>query len=153
MPRGFVGKIYTDMKKKYVQKVIPSVSTKEYRKLTPWDLRKKVLEDFDEYCRGKVATNLHTGIPIRLDSGRKTAQGEAIYSKKAAVIPKLYELLAYACYSNWGARKDKDPKTVIGYYNFKAYIYIDNKKECVRLAVRAMSNGAFYYSVEVNKRP
>ena len=52
MPRGFVGKIYTDMKKKYVQKVIPSVSTKEYRKLTPWDLRKKVLEDFDEYCRG-----------------------------------------------------------------------------------------------------
>ena len=28
----------------------------------------------------------------------------------------------YACYSNWGARKDKDPKTVIGYYNFKAYI-------------------------------
>ena len=153
IPRGSVYKNYTDMKTKYVQKVIPRVSTKEYRKLTPWDLRKKVLEDFDEYCRGKVATNLHTGIPIRLDSGRKTAQGEAIYSKKAAVIPKLYELLMYACYSNWGARKDKDPKTVIGYYNFKAYIYIDNKKECVRLAVRAMSNGTFYYNVEVNKRP
>ncbi|MDE7091573.1 MAG: hypothetical protein K2O53_07625 [Bacteroidales bacterium] len=138
---------------KYVQKVIPSVSTKAYMNLTTRELRKKAIAEFDKHCRGKIPRNLHTGIPIRLESGRKTARGEAIYSKKVAVIPKLCELLKHACYSNWGTRKDQDAKTVIGYYNFKAYIYIDDKKECVRLAVRAMSNGAFYYSVEVNKKP
>ena len=153
IPRGSVYKIYTDMKTKYVQKVIPSASTKAYRNLTTRELRKKAIAEFDKHCRGKIPRNLHTGIPIRLDSDRKTARGEAIYSKKVAVIPKICELLKHACYSNWGARKDQDAKTVIGYYNFKAYIYIDDKKECVRLAVRAMSNGAFYYSVEVNKKP
>ena len=124
-----------------------------------WKCLQNLYGHGNKICAKSDTERIDEGVPeidalgFELDSGRKTAQGEAIYSKKAAVIPKLYELLAYACYSNWGARKDKDPKTVIGYYNFKAYIYIDNKKECVRLAVRAMSNGAFYYSVEVNKRP
>ena len=141
------------METKYAQKVIEKVYTEKYRQMTPTELRKEVLLEFNRSCRGMVVTNLHTGIPIRLDSGKKTSRGEAIYSKKVAVIPKLCSLLKHAYYSNWGARKDKDPKTIIGYYNFKAYIYIDDKKECVRLAVRAMSNGAFYYSVEVNKKP
>ena len=105
IPRGSVYKIYTDMKTKYVQKVIPSISTKAYRNLTTRELRKKAIAEFDKHCRGKIPRNLHTGIPIRLDSSRKTARGEAIYRKKVAVIPKLCELLKHACYSNWGGTK------------------------------------------------
>ena len=153
IPRGNVYKIYIDMGTKYVQKVIEKVYTTKYHLMTPIELRKEVLSQFNKNCRGKVVTNLHTGIPIKLISGRKTAYGESIYSKKVAVIPVLASLIRHACYSNWGARKEQDPIDVIGYYNFKAYVYIDNKKECVRLAVRAMSNGTFYYSVEVNKKP
>ena len=140
------------METKYVQKVIESVSTTEYLKLKTKELKLKALAEFDKNCKGKVVVNLHTGIPIRLKSGKKTAFGEAIYSKKVAVIPKLCSLLKHAYYSNWGGRKAEDSRDVVGYYNFKAYIYIDGKKECLRLAVRAMSNGAFYYSVEVNKK-
>ncbi len=140
------------MEKKYVQKVIPHVSTERYKKMTSLELRKEAILVFNATCKGKVVKNLHTGIPVRLVSGKKTAYGEAIYSKKVAVMPMLISLIENARYSNWGARKVQDPKNVIGYYNFKAYVFIDNKKECVRLAVRAMSNGAFYYNVEVNKK-
>ena len=140
------------MNKKYVQKVITHVSTERYMKMSPEELRKEAFSQFNKHCKGKIVMNLHTSIPVKLISGRKTAFGEAIYSKKVAVIPKLCSLIENACYSNWGPRKDKDPKEIIGYYNFKAHIYIDDKKECVRLAVRAMSNGSFYYSVEVNNK-
>ena len=140
------------MKTKYVQKVIEKVYTAKYRQMTPIELRKEALSAFNKNCKGKVVTNLHTGIPVKLISGRKTAYGESVYSKKVAVIPVLDSLIKHARYSNWGARKNQDSKDVIGYYNFKGHVYIDDKKECVRLAVRAMANGAFYYSVEVNKK-
>lgn len=140
------------MEKKYEQKVIEDVHTTKYQKMSPEDLRKKAALVFNKTCRGRIVTNLHTGIPVRLASGKKTAHGGGIYSKKVAVIPMIPSLIEHACYSNWGPRKAKDPKNLIGYYNFKAYIYIDGKKECVRLAVRAMSDGAFYYNVEVNKK-
>ena len=152
IPRGSVYKNYTDMKTKYVQKVIEDVHTTKYQKMSSEELRKNAACVFNKTCRGRIVTNLHTGIPVRLASGKKTAHGGGIYSKKVAVIPMIPSLIEHACYSNWGPRKAKDPKNLIGYYNFKAYIYIDGKKECVRLAVRAMSDGAFYYNVEVNKK-
>ena len=144
-------KIYTDMEKKYVQKVIPSVSTERYRKMPLQTLRKEVQVLCDAH-QGKVITNRHIGIPIQIIGyRRKTAYGEAVYSKKAAVAEKLDQLLEYAKYNNFGQRKETDPENIIGYYNFKAYVYIDNKKESVRLAVRARKDGSFYYNVEVDK--
>lgn len=148
----FVRNFGQDMDKKYVQKVIPSVSTERYRKMSAVELRKEALLIFNTKCKGTIVRNLHTGIPVKVVSGKKTAYGEAIYSKKVAVMTVLALLIEYACYSNWGARKEKDNKNVIGYYNFKAHVFIDKKKECVRLAVRAMADGAFYYNVEVNKK-
>ncbi len=140
------------MDKKYVQKVIPRVSTGRYNRLKPAEARKVLLKTFSEYLQGKVVYNRHIGIPIQFVSGRKTIYGEALYRKKVPIIEVLDILMEHAKYNNFGQRKECDPKNLIGYYNFKAYVYIDDKKECVRLAVRAMADGTFYYNVEVNTK-
>ncbi|MDE6515626.1 MAG: hypothetical protein K2L03_06270 [Bacteroidales bacterium] len=138
------------MKTKYVQKVIPSVSTERYRKLAPYELRKEIHRLCD-LCQGQDIFNKHIGITIQVRGyRRKTAYGEAAYSKKAAVVECLLQLLEYARYNNFGSRKTTDPANIIGYYNFKAYVVIDGKKESVRLAVIARKDGSFYYNVEVD---
>ncbi|MDR0619289.1 MAG: hypothetical protein LBG17_05270 [Bacteroidales bacterium] len=75
---------------------------------------------------------------------------------KASVIKVLDVLVRNAAYNNWGNRKDTDPKNVVGFLNFKASVYINGKKECVRIAVRMTKEGIGYvypyYSVEVNKK-
>ncbi len=141
------------MAAKYVQKVIPSVTTTRLQKLTLSELRKEALRLYEEYCTNKICQNKHIGIPIQLKNsgGRKTARGEAIYSKKVAIIKCLPCLLENATYNNFGKPKEKDPNSLIGYYNFKAYVLVDGKKECVRLSVKARIDGSFYYNVEVNK--
>ncbi len=139
-----------DMEKKYVQKVIPRVSTERFKILTPYELRKEIHRLCD-LCQGKDIRNEHIGITIQVRGyRRKTAYGEAAYSKKAAVVECLPLLLKHAQYNNFGAPKTTDAANIIGYYNFKAYVIIDGKKECVRLAVIARKDGSFYYNVEVN---
>lgn len=111
-----------------------------------------LLRFYKENLQGKVVVNKDTGLPIHFVSGRKTIYGEALYLKKLPIIEVLDVLLEYGTYNNFGQRKENDPKNLIGFYNFKAYAYIDGQKECIRLAVRAMADGAFYYNLEVNKR-
>lgn len=150
----FVGNL-TVMATKYVQKVIPSVKTDGIRNLPFSQLKKVARAQYEKYCLAKkVVTNLHIGIRIELkvSGGKKTINGEALYGKKVAIIKALPALLEHAQYNNFGSPKKGDPQGLIGYYNFKAYVIIDKKKECVRLAVRAFKNGTFYYSVEVNKK-
>lgn len=142
------------MAAKYVQKVIPSISTLDYVKMSAGQLRDEAAKDYKKYCLGKTFINLHTNIPIQCKkaAAKKTAYGGAIYAKKVALIKKLPELLKHAAYNNFGSRKQEDDITMIGYYNFKAYAIIDKKKVSVRLAVRAFKNGTFYYNVEVSAR-
>ena len=56
-----------------------------------------------------------------------------------------------ATYNNFGKRKDTDPLNLIGYYNFKAYAYIDGVKRCLRIAIQILKDGSFYYNLDVNK--
>lgn len=141
------------MATKYVQKVIPEVSAEPYKKLKGVERKRLALELYQKHCKGLVVRNKHVGIPIQLNNrgGKKTAYGEAVYYKKVAIISVLHILLEHAKYNNFGNRKRNESNDIIGYYNFKAYVLIDGKKECVRLAVRACTNGSFYYNVEVNK--
>lgn len=141
------------MAAKYVQKVIPSVTTTRLRGFTLTELRKEALRLYEQYCANRICRNKHIGIPIQFKNsgGRKTARGEAIYSKKVAIIRYLPSLVENATYNNFGKPKEKDAHSLIGYYNFKAYVFIDGKKECIRLSVKARVDGSFYYNVEVNK--
>lgn len=146
-------KFYETMKRKYIQKVFPKVDTLPYQKLKAGDLRKVAFQDYETFCIGIEVINEHIGLPIHFKrSEEKTAYGEAIYSKKVALIKKLPVLLRYATYNNFGSRKPEDPKEIIGYYNFKAYAIIDGKKESVRLAVKAFKDGSFYYNLEISKK-
>ncbi len=138
--------------KKYAQLIVPNISTERYRRMTQTELRKETLRLYKERCAGKIVINRHLGIPIHFRSnGRKTAYGEGVYSKKAAVVEVLPLLVRVARYNNFGQKKDTDPKNLVGYYNFKAYVIIDGKKDCIRIAVQALNDGAFYYNLEVNK--
>ncbi len=140
------------MKNKYRQHEIPSVRTERFMKMTQTELRKETLRLFKETCAGKTVINKHLGIPIHFRSnGRKTAYGEGIYSRKAAVIEVLPKLVEVATYNNFGKRKDTDPLNLIGYYNFKAYAYIDGVKRCLRIAIQILKDGSFYYNLDVNK--
>lgn len=139
--------------KKYVQTRFERVSTEKYRSLSLKELRIEAKRLYDTLWRYKTIVNIHTGMPVQFYpfGGKKTSHGEAIYSKKVALIEVLGSLVKYAKYNNWGKAKPSDGKNVIGYYNFKAYVFIDGEKECIRLAVQAWKDGSFYYNVEANK--
>ena len=140
---------------KYVQRVIPSVDfPEEWEGLGKYDLRNAVQSYMKAHFVGKTIKNEHLliDIDITVKSCKKTARGEAMYRKKAAVCRILDKLLQYSAYNNFGKRKDDDSPDIIGYLNFKGYCYIDKRKECVRIAVRFQKGGKFYYSIEVNKK-
>jgi hypothetical protein len=99
-----------------------------------------------------INDDLFIPVTISVKSCRKTAYGEAMYMKKAAVSRILPEIVKYATYNNFGERKSGDSASVIGYLNFKCFCVIDGKKECVRLSVQFQKGGKFYYNIEVNKK-
>ena len=140
---------------KYKQNIIPIVQTPEkWKNLSQKELRRKVFDYIKENFanRGTVKNNcLGINVQITVHASRKTAYGEAMYLKKAAVIIALPEIIQNAVYNNWGDRKDSDGENIIGFLNFKCKCIIDNKTEHLRLAIRVQNDGKFYYNVEVNK--
>ena len=141
--------------KKYKQTKIPSVKIPdEWKILSGVQLRKIVYEHIKKNNIGFVRNNdTQINIAITVSSARKTAYGEAIYLKKAALALIIKDVLKYAKYNNFGKRKDSDSNDVLGYLNFKCKVKIDGKTECARIAVRFMRGGKFYYNVEINKKP
>lgn len=133
--------------KKYKQKIIPSTKTDKKEN------NKKFIKDFyKENLQGKTVTNKDLGIVIRFNATGKNelAYGRATYSKKVAVLKVLKSLLREAEYNNFGARKAKDKESVLGYYNFKAKVKIDEKIENVRISVLITTDLKAYYNHEVN---
>jgi hypothetical protein len=140
--------------KKYKQEIIPSVSIpKEWKTKTIAELREITFKKLKELS-GKTVVNKHLKIKIEISvSGlKKTTHGSAMYSKKAALVFCLIDLLRNAEYNNWGDRKDKDAAVIIGYLNFKAKCFIDNKPENIHLVVQVQNTGKFHYTLEVNKK-
>ena len=144
--------------KKYKQTVIPKVYTEQFKGMKANEMRNFVKAYYQQNFLNKEIFNEDLKMTVMLTSkGRqKMAFGEAMYPKKTAVIFALDKLIQYSKYNNWGVRKENDPKELVGYYNFKGYIFIDDKKECVRLAVQIFKDGRFYfypyYNIEVNKK-
>ena len=137
---------------------VPKISTSRFRNMSLPELRKFVNNYYKDNYLGKCVQNEHKGIIIHFTGKgkRKTAFGEAMYSNKAASILILDKLIRYGKFNNWGKRKKDDSKDLLGYYNFKCFAVIDEKKECIRLAVQVYRNGNIcfnpYYNLEVNKK-
>lgn len=134
------------------KKNIPTVES-IWQECSPAELRKKVMEYFQAHLKGVKVVNHDTGIPIEITmkAGRKTAMGEAMYGKKAEIVRVLPQLLETAKYNNFGNRKEKDNSDILGYLNFKGLVILDGKKEHLRIAVKFLKGGYFYYNIEVNK--
>lgn len=139
----------------YKQSYIPSINTPEnLRTCKLGELRKFIFEYVRQNFSGKTYTNDHTKIQITVTvkSGRKTAYGEAIYLKKAAIVLILPQIIKYGVYNNFGQKKTTDNDAILGYLNFKCKCKIDGQVECVRLAVQFQKGGKFYYNIEINKK-
>lgn len=141
---------------KYIQTVIPEVTTpSEWVSLKGCQLRELIFNTIKNKFAGMEVINKDFGIPIKITvtSGRKTSKGEAIYSKKAAVVLILPEIIKNAKYNNWGNPKPTDGQNVKGFLNFKCKCKIDGRLECIRIAVQFQKGGKYYYNIEVNKKP
>lgn len=139
---------------KYIQKVIPEVTTpEEWKGNKISTIRALALATTKKLYENDTIINEDIGIHIHILTGgiRKTAYGGAIYYKKAVSLLILPEILRYARYNNFGERKEKDPSSVIGYLNFACKCKIDGKIENLRVAVQFKNDGKFYYNIEINK--
>ena len=116
---------------------VVSVNTDVYRNMSVSELRKFTFNYYKKNLKDKkvvIEKHLHE-VVFSTSSGRKIARGEAMYSEKASVIPKLESLIKNSTYNNWGERKKKDNKEVLGFLNFKSKLIIDGKKRHVRISL------------------
>jgi len=133
--------------KKYKQTEIPEVNIIEPKN------RIKFIKDFyAKNLQGKMVVNKDILLTIRFTSMGKfeLAYGRAPYANKIAVLQCIDKLLEVAEYSNFGQRKETDKQNVLGYFNFKAKVKINGKKEHVRISVVLKKDGKAYYNHEVN---
>lgn len=139
---------------KYKQKIIPAVITPDcWKGKKIKELRLLVNEQIKSLA-GTEIVNSDTKFSIKItnSSRKKTSFGEAMYYKKAVCTLILPEIIKYAKFNNWGQPKNTDPESLIGYANFKCKCKVDDKIENIRLAVKVIKGGKFYYSFEVNKK-
>lgn len=113
------------------------------------ELRKELANEI-KILIGKTYLNLDRNITIGFigDSRRKLAYGSAIYRKKLALVYVVPLIIKHMTYTNWGNRKTTDKSTVVGYFNFKCKVLLDNKPENVKIAIQVRSDGKFYYNHE-----
>lgn len=141
---------------KYKQKVIPSVKTPlAWKTANPNQLRILVIKHYAKHIQGKKIKNLHLGLELCFTGTgkQKSTRGSAMYLSKAVAVRILPELLRVAEYSNYKPRKKTDPSGLLGYFNFKAKIIIDGKKQSLRIATLFYEkDGKLYYNLEVNKK-
>jgi hypothetical protein len=110
-------------------------------------MRKMYLE---KYC-GKRIVNQNTGITILFDreGAKKTTKGGSMYAEKAALITILDKICKYGILLSIGNRKPTDKPKVLGYLNFKAEVWVDDKLEPVNFSVRIMKDGSFHYHIDI----
>ncbi|MEI6435236.1 MAG: hypothetical protein WCP32_10355 [Bacteroidota bacterium] len=139
---------------KYIQTIIPKVSTDQLENIKKSSLRAFVKTYYSENFQNKISViNEDLGIKVEFigDGTKKTSFGAAMYLKKAATILILDKLIKYAKYSNWGDRKDNDKSTVIGYLNFKVKVFIDGKICHFAINIQVRNTGKFHYSLDENR--
>lgn len=138
---------------KYKQRYIPEVETpKEWKEATLTNLSKFIKAYYQGNLQGSAVINIDKGIRITFSGqGRqKITKGSFLYSKKAALVLILKELLELAEFNNFGQRKRNDPGALMGYLNFKVKCRIDGKLETVRIACMMYHADRIYFNHEVN---
>jgi len=138
---------------KYKQTIIPEVSTKNWTGFSAKETRAKMFDYYQTHYTGKRRViNQDLGITVEFEraGSKKTAYGGSIYPQKACLVEVLDKLIRYAEYNNFGCRKEKDERWVVGYLNFKVKVYIDEQLVHLHLVIRLRNTGKFHYSLEVN---
>ena len=119
-----------------------NISTKDFQKMKVGDLKRFTLNYYEKFLKDrKIAIkNSLKKVQFINKAGRKIAYGGSMYSAKAAIIEHLEEIIKNSTYNNWGNRKPKDHKDVLGYLNFKSKVKIDGEKRHVRISVEVYKN-------------
>jgi len=136
------------------------MKTKKYKQIEIQNIkiiepenRVKFIKDYySKNLQGKIVLNKDILLTIRFTSIGKyeLAYAGALYAKKIAVLQCLDKLLEVAEYNNFGQRKETDKQNVLGYFNFKAKVKIEEKLKHVRISIVLKKDGKAYYNHEVN---
>lgn len=140
---------------KYKQNIIPAVDDSQFAGMKLGELKKYVRAFFNENFRNKTVKNTHKGISIKMSmSGLKhlfNARRSGFVKIKAVMA--LDEMLKYAEYSNFKEPDANDTLDILGYFNFKCKVKVEENVQNFRIVVRLTKDGKFYYdhSVKVRK--
>ncbi len=132
-----------------------TLSASDFRKMSKAELKAFTLKYYKENLKGKSIEipDLLKEVKLSGKAGRKLTYGEAMYPEKAAIMPKLEQLIKNSTYNNFGTRKPKDNKDVVGYLNFKSKLTIDGEKKHVRISIELRKNKDTYFkNAEVGRK-
>ncbi len=134
---------------KYQQQAIPDIQIQANKNLVQY-----ATTYYKDNLQGQEVFNKDLKIWIKFTSlGKgKVAYGGRKTPAKMAVLQGIKSILEVAEYNNFGPRKAKDPKNIVGYLNFKAKVRINGKIENLRIAIILRQDGKFYYNHEVNMK-
>ncbi len=138
---------------KYRQTHIPKVNISDRLKnCTASELREFVKTHYANHLQGHAVVNDDLKFEIRFTAQgkNKLSKGGSIYSKKAALVTILKEIVKHAEYSNFKPRKATDPLELSGYFNFKAKVKIDGVIQSIRFSALIYRDGKIYYNHEVS---
>ncbi len=62
---------------------------------------------------------------------------------KAVVV--LKKMIETAIFLNFKDKDDNDSKDILGYFNFKSKVKVEDKIQIFRIVVRLTKSGKFYY--------
>ena len=131
----------------YRQKEIPKVDENLFVNLKLGEIKKFVSDFFEKNIKNTKIENLHKGINVEI---RKAGLRHILYARnagynklKAVIIMK--EMIRHATYCNFKEPDEDDEVNVLGYFNFKCKVNIENKIQFFRIAVRLTKDGKFYY--------
>ncbi len=138
---------------KYKQTTIPKITIPKYwYDLSVDELKKLSSKTYKDRWQGKKAFNKSVSVFINFSGQGKNKRvfGGPVYPEKVATLLILKQLLEVAEYSNFGDRKDNDPKEMLGYLNFKAKCFINGNPKQVRISAMLFKNMKIDWNHEVN---
>ena len=140
--------------RKYKQTIIPKVDDQQFEGMQLRQLKNYVREYFNNEIRNTAVTNEHKNITVKFS--RKGfdhilhARNAGYVKLKAIVVMK--EMIMYAEYSNFQKKDTDDPFNVLGYFNYKCKVNIEDTIHLFRIVVRLTNEGKFYYDHAVKVR-
>ena len=139
----------------YYQKNIPIVDDKQFENLKLGQIKRYVRDYYNLNLRHKSIINVHKGMTIQFS---RKGFDHLIHSRnigyvKIKAVIVLDKMIENAVYLNFKDKDSDDSEDVLGYFNFRCNVKIENTIHYFKIVIRLTKDGKFYYdhAVKVKK--